>query len=95
MPRTTDPSGDLLFGLLALQNGIIDQDQLVIAFRAWAREKSRPMAEIMLGQGLLEQDDCDLIDVLVALITGADRPGLVSDSVAKVAVTLGENGRIE
>ena len=30
---------DLLFGLLALQNGLIDQDVLVAAFRSWTRDK--------------------------------------------------------
>jgi eukaryotic-like serine/threonine-protein kinase len=30
----------LLFGLLALQNGLIDQGQLVAAFQAWTRDSS-------------------------------------------------------
>ena len=32
---------NLLFGLLALQNGLIDQVQLVAAFHAWTRDKVR------------------------------------------------------
>lgn len=41
------PAADrnLLFGLLALQNGLIDQDQLVAAFRAWIRDRTRPLAD--------------------------------------------------
>jgi len=35
----------LLFGLLALQNDLIDQVQLVAAFQAWTRNKSRSLAE--------------------------------------------------
>ena len=35
----------LLFGLLALQNGLIEQAQLVAAFQAWTRDKSRPLAD--------------------------------------------------
>jgi hypothetical protein len=35
MPRPLDPSCDLLFGLLALQTGLINQAQLVAAFHAW------------------------------------------------------------
>jgi hypothetical protein len=31
----------LLFGLLALQNGLIDQGQLMLAFQAWASDKSQ------------------------------------------------------
>ena len=36
---------DLLFGLLALQVGLIDQGQLVAAFQAWTRDRARPLAE--------------------------------------------------
>jgi hypothetical protein len=32
MPQPTDPLRDLLFGLLALQNGLIDQGALFVAF---------------------------------------------------------------
>jgi len=34
MVRHDETPRDLLFGLLALQNGLIDQDQLVAAFGA-------------------------------------------------------------
>src|SRR5208283_1336100 len=34
-----DTDRHLLFGLLALQNGLIDQTQLVAAFHAWTRKK--------------------------------------------------------
>ena len=50
MPTTGDPSRDLLFGLLALQNGLIDQGQLVSAFQAWTREKARPMADHLVSR---------------------------------------------
>jgi hypothetical protein len=35
----------LLFGLLALQNGLIDQGQLVAAFQAWTRDKARSLPD--------------------------------------------------
>ena len=40
---------NLLFGLLALQNGLIDQSQLVAAFQSWTRQKDRPLAEHLVG----------------------------------------------
>jgi hypothetical protein len=52
--RLIDPSRDLLFGLLALQNGLIDQSQLVTAFHAWSRDKERPLAEHLVALGHLE-----------------------------------------
>ena len=41
----------LLFGLLALQNGIINQGQLVAAFQAWTLDKSRSLADHLQARG--------------------------------------------
>jgi WD40 repeat protein len=35
----------LLFGLLAVQNSLIDHVQLVAGFQAWTRDKARPLAD--------------------------------------------------
>jgi serine/threonine-protein kinase len=57
---------DLLFGLLALQNGLIDQDQLLAAFRDWTRDRTRPLAEILVARGDLEGDDRSAVENLAA-----------------------------
>jgi hypothetical protein len=41
----------LLFGLLALQNGIINQGQLVHAFQAWTLDKSKSLADHLEARG--------------------------------------------
>ena len=41
----------LLFGLIALQVGLIDQAQLVAAFQAWARDKGRSLADHLADRG--------------------------------------------
>ena len=46
----------LLFGLLALQNGLIDQVQLVAAFQAWTRDKSRSLEDPLVARGELDAD---------------------------------------
>ncbi|MFI5461261.1 MAG: serine/threonine-protein kinase [Isosphaerales bacterium] len=56
---------NLLFGLIALQTGMIDQSALVAAFHAWTRDKSRSIAEILLGQGAIDADDRTLLEGLV------------------------------
>ena len=56
---------NLLFGLLALQNGMIDQSALVAAFHAWTRDKTRSIAEILLDQGAIDADDRTLLEGLV------------------------------
>src|SRR5271166_2720994 len=55
------------YGLLALQNGLIDQDQLVAAFRAWSRDKSRQIAEFLVDRGDLDADQRVAIQVMVGL----------------------------
>jgi serine/threonine-protein kinase len=65
MTRATDPSRDLLFGLLALQTGLINQAQLVAAFHAWTQARDRPMAEILAEQGALETNCLTAVEALV------------------------------
>jgi tRNA A-37 threonylcarbamoyl transferase component Bud32 len=66
MPETTDTSRELLFGLIALQNGLIDQGQLVAAFQEWTLEKARPLAEHLVARGTLDADDRTAVEALVA-----------------------------
>src|SRR4029077_3567663 len=56
---------DLLFGLLALQNGLIDQVQLVAAFQAWTLDKARALADHLVGRGDLDADDRSAVEALV------------------------------
>jgi eukaryotic-like serine/threonine-protein kinase len=58
---------DLLFGLLALQNGLIDQVQLVAAFQAWTRDKARPLAEHLAARGDLAADQRAGVEAMVGL----------------------------
>ncbi len=58
---------NLLFGLLALQNGLIDQDQLVTAFRAWSRDKGRQLAEYLVDRGDLDADQRGVVQAMVGL----------------------------
>jgi eukaryotic-like serine/threonine-protein kinase len=60
-----DSDRNLLFGLLALQNGLIDQAQLVAAFQAWTLAKARPLAEHLVARGDLDADDRSAVEALV------------------------------
>jgi eukaryotic-like serine/threonine-protein kinase len=55
----------LLFGLLALQNGLIDQARLVAAFHAWSLDRSRGLSEHLVAMGHLDDDDRAAVDALV------------------------------
>ena len=54
MTQPTDLSRDLLFGLLALQNGLINQGALFSAFAAWTQDKSRSLADHLVKLGHLD-----------------------------------------
>jgi len=58
---------DLLFGLLALQNGLIDQVQLVAAFQARTRDKARSLAEHLAARGDLDDEQRAGVEAMVAL----------------------------
>src|SRR5262249_4317941 len=60
VPHTLDPSRDLLFGLLALQTGLINQAQLVAALHAWTQARDRPMPAILAEPGALSAPCCPL-----------------------------------
>jgi tetratricopeptide (TPR) repeat protein len=66
MPRPLDPSRDLLFGLLALQIGLIDQSKLVAAFQAWTLDKARSLADHLVAHGDLDSEQRALLEALVA-----------------------------
>ena len=65
MPAAADRQ--LLFGLLALQNGLISQVQLVAAFQAWTLDKSHGLADQLQTRGDLDPDGRAAVEALVAL----------------------------
>jgi eukaryotic-like serine/threonine-protein kinase len=54
----------LLFGMLALQNGLIDQVALVAAFQAWTRDKAKSLAYHLEARGDLTAAKRALLDAL-------------------------------
>ena len=65
-PDMTAPADrQLLFGMLALQNGLVNQGQLVAAFQAWTLDKSRSLAEHLEARGDLDADDRAAVEALV------------------------------
>jgi serine/threonine protein kinase/tetratricopeptide (TPR) repeat protein len=58
---------NLLFGLLALQNGLINQVQLVAAFQAWTLDKARELAEQLVIRGDLDDEQRAAVEALASL----------------------------
>ena len=58
---------NLLFGLLALQIGLIDQSKLVAAFQVWTLDKARSLAGHLVAHGDLDADQRAVVEAMVAL----------------------------
>jgi WD40 repeat protein/serine/threonine protein kinase len=58
---------NLLFGLLALQNGLIRQGQLEAAFQAWALDRGRGFAEHLVARGDLDEEQRAVVEAMVVL----------------------------
>src|SRR4051794_3813449 len=64
MARRDDAPRDLLFGLLALQNGMVTRDQLVLAFATWTAAPGRLLADLLAEQGALHPEHRPILDAL-------------------------------
>jgi serine/threonine protein kinase len=64
--RSSDATNrSLLFGLLALQNNLIDRRQLVRAFDDWVADKSQSLGDLLVREGAMTGDEQLLVDALV------------------------------
>jgi eukaryotic-like serine/threonine-protein kinase len=84
----------LLFGLLALQNGVISRQHLVAAFAKWTSDKSLPLDQILVADQAVSASTCETLKQLVELhiqhhegdpqkslmaLSGSDLPGVRAD----------------
>ncbi len=81
---------NLLLGLLALQNGIINQVQLVAAFQAWTLDKTKSLAEHLEERGDLSWAKRALLEALAEVRLEA-HGGDVEKSLA--AISAGKSTR--
>ena len=56
---------NLLLGVLAYQNALVSKDALFAGMAAWLYDKTKSLAEILLGQGALSKERCLLLEALV------------------------------
>ena len=66
-PPKITPGTDrnLLFAVIALQNNFIDQAELIAAFHAWSPDKARPLGQVLLARGAIDQEEHALVETLV------------------------------
>jgi serine/threonine-protein kinase len=85
-----DTDRNLLFGVLALQAGLIDNDQFARACTLWSAHKDMPLADVLVEHGWLSPEDQTLVDLLLQRKL-QKHAGDVQASLA--AVTHGESRR--
>src|SRR4051812_34715892 len=66
MSKPHSADANLLFGVLAFQNGFITRDQLVAGMQAWVENKQQPLDEHLLAAGAISLEVRDLLQPLVA-----------------------------
>jgi serine/threonine-protein kinase len=57
---------NLLFGILALQNNLIDRAAFLDGFNRWVADKALPMGQILVERRAMRPDDRALLEALVA-----------------------------
>src|SRR5262249_36304119 len=60
-----DTDRNLLFGILALQTGLLTREQFTAAVEAWATRKQTPLADILVERGWLTPADREHVNYLV------------------------------
>lgn len=55
---------ELLFGFLALQNDCVTREDLIAGVQVWLQDKSKSLAEILVGRKSIDADECDLLQRL-------------------------------
>src|SRR5215469_11128119 len=73
---------NLLFGLLALQNGLINQGQLVAGFQAWTLDKARALADHLIALGHLNDAQRAVVEAIADLHVA--KHGDVEQSLAAI-----------
>src|SRR4051812_1898310 len=66
VPMLENPVNEnLLFGLLAFQNGLLSPEQLVAALQTWQGDRSHSLQEVMRRQEALSEEQSKDITALV------------------------------
>ena len=65
MSRRESATRDLLFGLLALQNGLVTREQLVTAFALWTASCETSIAQVLIDQEAPHRAHRALVEALV------------------------------
>jgi WD40 repeat protein/serine/threonine protein kinase len=93
-PRAgTDTERDLLFGILAVQMGLLSLDAFARGMQARALDESRPLNEILADQGALSGPQRDLLETMVQQYLAAHGEDPTRSLAALDAVVAMRDGR--
>lgn len=78
-----DAAENLLFGMLALQNGFVDQHALLSALEDWTADRTRGLDAMLTAAGQLDADQCRLLWALVEQQLKHDGPAVLCAASAE------------
>ena len=92
--KSSDPTNNLLFAYLALQNGLLERDYFVLAVNEWLQDKSEPITAIVQQRGWLDEQACTVIDQLMEVHLRSHN-GDVEESIVAIKAALPADPEIE
>jgi serine/threonine-protein kinase len=84
-----DADRNLLSGVLALQAGLIDNDQFALVCGLWARRRETRLSELLVERGLLTPEESALVDQMVEVALARH----AGDARASLAAVVNERAR--
>src|SRR5271156_3913084 len=61
-----DTERNLLFGVVALQNGAVDADRLAETYADWVTEPTQPLADLFIKRGVMTDEQKTEVEKVVA-----------------------------
>src|SRR5271170_609578 len=61
-----DTERNLLFGVIALQNGVVDADRLTETYADWVTEPTQPLADLFVKRGVMTDEQKTEVEKVVA-----------------------------
>jgi hypothetical protein len=93
---TTSSDRNLLYGMLAVQNGFIDRDALHRAMNEWMKNTHRPLGDVLFDQNELSIEERQYLDGLTDSFSQADGgEAIEGNRTAEIGAALAWNGDVD
>src|SRR5690348_3377478 len=93
--QEVDVDRNLLFAVLALRTGLVDQEALLKGMEVWAKDRSRNLGDILIEQDAIRPDRREWIEAMVTTQLEGHHNIIPSLTIpAGLAITLGTHSTV-